>query len=84
MGFGGGRGLMWLGVVEGITCCKCVVCVVEADGVDRIHLLYTVLLHAVALEGVLLLLHLLLGVQVLHGNAALDRTQHKAYKIAHH
>ena len=55
-----------------------VVLAVEADGVHRVDVLHAGLLDAVALEGVLLLLHLRARVEVLYGHAALDRAEHVA------
>ena len=53
---------------------------VEGDGVDGVDVLDAVLLQPVALEGVLLLLHLRTGVQVLHRHATLDGAQREALK----
>lgn len=44
----------------------------EGDGIDRVDVLDPLFLQPVALEGVLLLLELLAGVQVLHSDTALD------------
>ena len=50
----------------------------EGDGVDGVDVLDAVLLQPVALEGVLLLLHLQAGVQVLHRHASFDGAQREA------
>lgn len=60
---------------QSCTCGKGVVDTVEGDGVDRVNVLDSLLLQSVAFEGVLLLLNFLARVQVLHGDAAFDRTQ---------
>ena len=41
-----------------LTCGKCIVDIVEGDGIDRVDVFCPLLLQAMTLEGVLLLLHL--------------------------
>lgn len=57
---------------------KCLVLVVEADGIHRIDLLHFVLLHAMTLEGELSLLHFRFRIKVLHSDTSLNRTHHVA------
>lgn len=54
------------------TCGECIVNVMKGNGIDRVNLLNVVFSQPVALEGILLLLHLRAWVQVLNCHSAFN------------